>query len=268
MQGGFFFGIKIVAQRFIPLYKLKITKMKNLYIFLLVILSLFLQAQPYSSLLKGVDWTIIKIKMNGVEYLPPYPFVQGGKASFDFDNNNGFRSVFFNSATGKVTFGASNATYFTLQNIAVTLADYFGENEEQVQQFDYMTSSFYSRFQPTDQFNFVYEQIFSGKNLVVTNKFGNKIYYSNLILGNTDTALSKEISIYPNPIKTEFFIKSSNNVFEKGTAEIFDITGKMISKLNISSTNSVNIENCPDGNYVVKMIISGILYSSKLIIKK
>lgn len=242
--------------------------MKKFYLLLFVFIGFFATAQPYNSLLKDVDWTITKIKKNGVEYFPPYPFIQGGKAAFNYDNSNGFRSVFFNSAIGKVTFGPSNAPYFTLQNMVVTLADYFGENEELVRDFDYMTSSFYMGFQPTDQFNFAYEQIFSGKNLVVTNKFGDKIYYSNLILGSNETALNKEISIYPNPAKNEFFLKSNKNISEKDTVEIFDTTGKLISKQNISPTNSVNIETLINGNYMIKLIISGVQYYTKLMINK
>ena len=152
--------------------------------------------------------------------------------------------------------------------MVVTLADYFGENEELVRDFDYMTSSFYLGFQPTDQFNFVYEQIFSGKNLVVTNKFGDKIYYSNLILGSIENALNKEISIYPNPAKNEFFLKSSKKDVDQFKVEIFDASGKLVSTLKISSSNSVNTENLPNGNYVVTVDISGIKYSSKLMIKK
>lgn len=242
--------------------------MKNFYTLIFVALSLFWRAQPYSSLLKNANWTIIKIRSNGVDYYPPSPFVQGGKVAFDFDNNNGFKSSFFNSATGKVTFGAGNATFFSVKDITVSLADYWGENWEQVGQFDYMTTSFYSQFQPTDKFNFIYEQIYSGKNLTVTNPNGQQIFYSSLILGNSETTSIKQLAIYPNPAGKVVFFKTPNDNLERRYVEIFDSTGRLVSRQKILSSNSISVERVPMGNYIIKMEIDGVEYASKLIIKK
>lgn len=242
--------------------------MKKIYTLIFAFFCFFASSQPYSSLLKNTDWTIMKIQWNGTEYYPPFPFVQSGKVAFNFDDNNGFRSIFFNTAGGKVTFGDNNATYFTLQNIAVTLAEYGGENEQAVRDFDIKATTFYFGYQPTDQFYFEYEQIFSGKNLTVTNPLGHKIFYSNMILGNSEVPLEQAISIYPNPAKNEVFLKSSRNISENGNVEIFDNSGKLVSQQKISTTNSINIQKLPNGVYTLKVTDLGEQHSSRLIVEK
>ena len=227
-----------------------------------------LSAQPYSSLLKNASWKITKIQWNGVDYSPPPPFTTGGSVAFDFDNNGGFHSTLYNSAAGKVTFGENNATHFKLQNIAVTLGIYMGENEEAVRPFDGMTTSFYSIYQPTDLFHFEYEEIFSGKNLIVTNPAGNKIFYSNLILANNEADFGTAISLYPNPAKNEFFLKSNQSVTGKLNVEIFDYSGKLVSSQKVAANEAVNTQALPSGVYVVKASGLGVNYSSKLMIKK
>ncbi|MBF8455902.1 T9SS type A sorting domain-containing protein [Kaistella sp. G5-32] len=242
--------------------------MKKIYILILGLFCFFASAQPYSILLKNANWTITKIQWSGVDHYPPVPFTQSGKVAFDFDNNNGFKSTFFNTAGGKVTFGANNAAYFTLQNVAVTLAEYYGENEQAVRQFDSMATAFYFGFQTSDQFTFQYEQIFSGKNLIVTNKYGNKIFYSNLILGNNEVPLNNENSIYPNPAKNEIFLRSSKAIAENSTVEIFDNSGKLISTQKILTKNSFSVQMLQNGVYTARVSNLAEQYSSRFIIKK
>ena len=241
--------------------------MKKIYLFLFSAVSFLCYSQSYSSLLKNADWTIMKIQWNGVDYYPPAPFASSGKVEFNDDNIN-FRSTLFNTAFGNVSFGNNNATYFNVIGIAVTLAEYHGENEAAVQQFDAMTTGFYFGYEPTDQFYFDYEEIFSGKKLTVTNPLGNKIFYSNLILAISETSLNKEISIYPNPVKDEFFIRSSKIVSEKVIVEIYDQSGKLVFGQKVPFENAVRIGSLPSGIYFVKISGSDFNYSSQLIVKK
>lgn len=242
--------------------------MKKIYFLFLGLFSFFVSAQPYSSLLKNASWTITKIQWNGVEYFPPSPLTTSGKVAFDFDDNGGFQSTLYNSAMGKVTFGNNNATHFSLQNVSVTLGIYMGENEEAVRQFDGMTTHFYHGFQPAEQFNFVYEEIFSARNLVVTNPSGNKIFYSNLILASNEADFNSNISIYPNPAKNEFFLKSNQSISGKVSVEIFDASGKLVSSQKAAANEAVNIQSLPNGVYVVKVKGLGVDYSTKLMVKK
>ncbi|KEY19917.1 T9SS type A sorting domain-containing protein [Kaistella antarctica] len=242
--------------------------MKKVYFIIFSIVSFLCYCQSYSSLLKNADWTIMKIQNNGIEYLPPFPFVQSGKADFKYDNTNGFKSSFYNSAVGTVDFAPNNGTYFNSQIAGITLAEYGGENSQQVNQFDLMTTSFYSGFNPTDQFIFEYEEIFSAKNLTVTNPLGNKIFYSNLILESIEVSLNKEIFLYPNPAKNEFFLKSSNKDLGKVSVEIYDQSGKLVSRQKRSFKNPVRIGSLPSGVYFVKISGSDFNYSSQLIVTK
>lgn len=87
-----------------------------------------------------------------------------------------------------------------------------------------------------------------------------------LATGNVDT--SKALSIYPNPAKNEFFLKSTNNIVGKVSVEIFDASGKLISSQKIAASDAVNTQSLVNGVYVVKVSGLGVNYSSKLMIRK
>lgn len=240
--------------------------MKKIYFVLFSIISFICYSQSYSSLLKNTEWIIMNIEWNGIMYYPPAPFVTSGKV--EFNDDNGFISTFFNTAIGTVAFGDNNSNYFNVPGVAITLMEYHGENEQAVQQFDNMTSGFYFGFQPTDRFYFDYQEFFSFKSMIITNPVGNKVFYSNMVLGNSETSLNKEISIYPNPAKDEFSIKTTKNISGKFSIEIYDTSGKLVSSQRISSADSVNTQALPNGVYVVKVAGLGVNYSSKLMINK
>ncbi|MDP2454750.1 MULTISPECIES: T9SS-dependent M36 family metallopeptidase [unclassified Kaistella] len=87
-------------------------------------------------------------------------------------------------------------------------------------------------------------------------------------LSTSNTAINKVMSIYPNPAKDEFFIKSSSNVLGKVNVQIYDAAGKLVSSQKIASSDAVNTQTLPNGVYIVKVEGLGINYSSKLMIKK
>lgn len=210
----------------------------------------------------------MKIQSNGVDYYPPTPFVNSGKIEFKDDGFNGFKSTFFNTATGAVAFGDNNSNYFKVLDVAISLAEYYGENGPAVRQFDNMITYFYFGFQPVDQFYFDYQEVFSGRILIVTNPLGNKIFYSNLLLANNKVSLNKEIALYPNPAKSQFFIKSPNKNLGKVNVEIFDSSGRIVSSQSIFSADAVNTKVLSNGIYRVKVRGVGVESSSKLLIQK
>lgn len=87
-------------------------------------------------------------------------------------------------------------------------------------------------------------------------------------LAASDVNADKAISIYPNPAKNEFFLKSANKALGKVNVEIFDVSGKLVSSQKISSSDAVNTQALTNGVYVVKVSGLGVNYSSKLLIKK
>ncbi|KMQ66888.1 hypothetical protein ACM46_05155 [Chryseobacterium angstadtii] len=83
---------------------------------------------------------------------------------------------------------------------------------------------------------------------------------------------SKGISIYPNPVKTEFTIKTPSGMDLSGitTVSIYDFTGKLVSseKINLNKQNTVNVNTLLKGVYMVKISSNSIDYSQKIIVSK
>lgn len=84
---------------------------------------------------------------------------------------------------------------------------------------------------------------------------------------------SKGISIYPNPVKNEFTIKTPAGMNVSGitNVSIYDFTGKLISQenINLNRQTTVNASNLINGIYIVKIKNnSSIDYSQKIIVSK
>ncbi|WP_230379809.1 T9SS-dependent M36 family metallopeptidase [Kaistella gelatinilytica] len=88
------------------------------------------------------------------------------------------------------------------------------------------------------------------------------------VLATNDVNATKAFSIYPNPAKNEFFLKSNKSILGKVNVEVFDASGKLVSSQKIAATEAVNTQALPNGVYVVKVTGLGVEYSSKLMIKK
>lgn len=109
----------------------------------------------------------------------------------------------------------------------------------------------------------------AGSKLVITDQVENfEVPTECANLATSNVAAGKEMSLYPNPAKNEFFIKSTKNVLGKVNVQIYDASGKMVSSQKISSSDAVNTQALPNGVYVVKVEGLGVQYSSKLMIKK
>lgn len=87
-------------------------------------------------------------------------------------------------------------------------------------------------------------------------------------LATSDVNANKAFSIYPNPAKSEFFLKSNQSISGKVIVEIFDASGKLVSSQNTAASEAVNTQALPNGVYVVKVKGLGVDYSTKLMIKK
>lgn len=88
------------------------------------------------------------------------------------------------------------------------------------------------------------------------------------LLATNDVNATKAFSIYPNPAKNEFFLKSNQSILGKINVEIYDASGKLVSNQKMAATEAVNTQALPNGVYVVKVTGLGVEYSSKLMIKK
>jgi len=88
------------------------------------------------------------------------------------------------------------------------------------------------------------------------------------LLATNDVSANKAMSIYPNPAKNEFFLKSTQNILGKVNVEIYDATGKLVSSQKMASSEAVSTQTLTNGVYVVKVTGLGVQYSTKLMIKK
>lgn len=70
-----------------------------------------------------------------------------------------------------------------------------------------------------------------------------------------DMLVENDIELFPNPARSQLIIKNPNSLFK--TAELFDITGKLISNLTLSSGSGtysyLNIKQFPPGMYFLKI---------------
>ncbi|MBL1221279.1 T9SS-dependent M36 family metallopeptidase [Chryseobacterium sp. L7] len=89
---------------------------------------------------------------------------------------------------------------------------------------------------------------------------------------NETASSSKGISIYPNPVKTEFTIKTPSGMDLSGitTVSIYDFTGKLVAteRINLNKQTTVNVNTLLNGAYMVKITGNAIDYSQKIIVSK
>jgi hypothetical protein len=85
----------------------------------------------------------------------------------------------------------------------------------------------------------------------------------------TDTFGKNELKLYPNPAKTEFFIRNSGEL-SLSKMQLFDLSGKLLvsKKLETSEVNSINISEIASGLYFIMAEDSlGNHYKTKLLIE-
>lgn len=82
-----------------------------------------------------------------------------------------------------------------------------------------------------------------------------------------DNTLEEGITLYPNPAKNEFFIKSAYLNIDK--IEIYDINGRLVSDIDISEVSrvkAINMNNASKGVYFVNIHSEGRFVTRKLIL--
>lgn len=74
----------------------------------------------------------------------------------------------------------------------------------------------------------------------------------NPTLGTTDVINSRQLQVYPNPVKDVLNFKLSEGL-KVESVEIYDLTGKQINVKNSKFVSSVNVSNLAKGNYVLRV---------------
>ena len=79
---------------------------------------------------------------------------------------------------------------------------------------------------------------------------------------------NKDINIYPNPAKNEFFVLINREILPI-VINVFDNSGKLITKKQIISSNvKINTLDYPCRFYIIKATGRNISYTEKIIINK
>ncbi|WP_284460366.1 T9SS-dependent M36 family metallopeptidase [Chryseobacterium sp.] len=87
-----------------------------------------------------------------------------------------------------------------------------------------------------------------------------------------EASASKGISIYPNPVKSEFTIRIPDGMNVSGitTVSIYDFTGKLMTteNINLNKQTEISADRLINGVYIVKIKNNAIDYSQKIIVSK
>ncbi len=95
----------------------------------------------------------------------------------------------------------------------------------------------------------------------------------NKTLGAVDvSANQRNFTIYPNPVKSQIFIKDENKKFSNVTVEIFDASGRSLKTPQVQMISngevSVNVEGLLPQNYIIKVYENKNLILTQKIIKE
>lgn len=100
--------------------------------------------------------------------------------------------------------------------------------------------------------------------LIENSRFIMSIEGEDLVLGNVEVINSSHITVYPNPVKESFSIKTNKNI-NIAQIELFDLNGKSIKNFGNKVTD-LKISHLLKGIYVLKIQTSdGKSYTKKLI---
>ena len=88
----------------------------------------------------------------------------------------------------------------------------------------------------------------SGTTPTLQNYLSVKLLYSNITTISDVTIKPKTVSILPNPAKNELKIVSENQI---QSVDIYDLTGRLMLKNELLSSNTLNISGLAQGVYFV-----------------
>jgi len=88
----------------------------------------------------------------------------------------------------------------------------------------------------------------------------------NATLGTTEVINSRDLQIYPNPVKDILKFKFGNNL-KSESIDIFDMNGRVMTSIsNSKNVNEVNLSSYTKGNYILKVKANdGKVYIQKII---
>lgn len=84
-------------------------------------------------------------------------------------------------------------------------------------------------------------------------------------LGVTEIINSKDLQVYPNPVKDVLNFKLANNL-KVESIELYNVTGQKVNTVNAKAAEGVNVSNFPKGTYILKVKAdNGVVYVQKVL---
>ncbi len=85
----------------------------------------------------------------------------------------------------------------------------------------------------------------------------------------SDTPAAPEVEMYPNPMREELTISYSHPVPAFARAELFNILGQRVSRIEIQSgTTSVSMTDLPKGVYFVRVYVDKDIVEQRMVVRQ
>ena len=245
--------------------------MKTLIFLLFLIFSTNSNAQLQDILVQN-DWYLYSLNIDGTSYSPPVNAeVSSVLLTFQEINTEVLLETFVcNSGFGNITVNEADSSFTFNEGIDITLI--LCDISENMDFEGYYFGFYYDNVAEVFTCEVVFIDDGSGNEvleLIVNAPNGDFAHYFNYILSSEE--FKKSIfSLYPNPIEDIFFVNSNTEIEDNNVSIIiYNVFGiRLLERNNISSYESVNIENFKSGIYFVSIKDENGNTSVKRLIKK
>lgn len=226
--------------------------LKNYFIIFILFLSTSVVAQPQR--IDDGSWYLYNLIINSEDNLNPLD-VHGNPVVSNFSTidglNHSFSTSFCENVSVFMEYDIFSNSFFTY-DIVTTLGG-CGQFERPL-----IETNFTNFFQTEETFemqyftyNIVEENLDTPKTLTITKSNGYKAIYTRTLL--SAKAFSKSvISLYPNPVKNELTLISSNKS-QTFNVVIHNLAGKQIISQKLQGTNTFNTEKLVSGLYFISI---------------
>jgi|GEM_PF-1799096 len=237
--------------------------MKNFTILFLLLAGLLSKAQQTEFI--NNTWFLQEMKINGVVYLPP--------ENEEYDNvwleiDKMDETYFFHSEMCSHIGGMLN----WISNDQFSFFDFAGGyacEDPENQDFEYEYAYFYG-YGGFDgiPLDYVINTMPNGSlELIVTNRFGNTLTYTNENLSVFDH-VKDIVGVYPNPV-TDIVTLGNIDTFGKISVRIYNISGKLMINQNLDEKRTIDLSHLESGVYFMNVLNeSNKIITTKKLIKK
>uniref|UniRef100_UPI00404B42FB T9SS type A sorting domain-containing protein n=3 Tax=Flavobacterium sp. TaxID=239 RepID=UPI00404B42FB len=191
------------------------------------------------------DWSLSGINIDG-NYIEPDPTSDAASASFSLSEDTLLMNLnYCNDCYFTMEF-ISETEFIILENGNCTDLD-CGQNYQPVASI--FENSFWQNVGVENIYSYSVTTVDGIETLTITNPNGDQIIMQRVLASN-ESFENQTVSLFPNPVQNELFF-TSESVFEN--YQIFDLTGKLLQKGNLSEAQNIAVQSLPKGLYVLQL---------------